>query len=95
MEFYVVLICLVIFYYLAIVEKLENRTLKAMVYTIFLINGFWLGCYYVQDSKYRIPTAQDLLRGDVKVEVVRIAVNGEEISTDTIYTLKERLKKDE
>ena len=94
MEFYIVLTCLVIFYYLAIVEKIENRTLKAFVYTLFLINGFWLGCYYVQDSKYRIPTAQDLLRGDVKVEVVRIAVNGEEISTDTIYTLKERLKDD-
>lgn len=86
-KFIVFLIVLFIGYYFAIREKVGNKTLKAFIIMFFFISGFYTGYYYFTKSKERIPTAEDLINGKVKVEVVSVAIDDKVIKKDTTYTL--------
>lgn len=67
--------------------KKTNKFIETLsINLVCFFCGITLGTYYYKSIE---PTAKDLMRGKVKVEVIETKVNGKVIDRDTTYTYKD------
>lgn len=67
------------------IDKVDLMVVRILSY--FLISVLSIGLCSMHYKNKNQPTAEDLLKGKVKIEVVETKINGELVKKDTIYSL--------
>lgn len=67
------------------IDKVDFMVVRILSY--FLISVLSIGLCSMYYKNKNQPTAEDLLRGKVKIEVIETKINGELVKKDTIYSL--------
>lgn len=67
------------------IDKIDYMIVRILSYFLISILSIGLCSMYYKNKNQ--PTAEDLLRGKVKIEVVETKINGELVKKDTIYSL--------
>ena len=65
------------------INKIDCMIVRLLSYFLIFILSVGLCSIYYKNQ----PTAEDLLRGKVKIEVIETKINGELVKKDTIYSL--------
>ena len=67
------------------IYKIDYIVVRILSYFLISILSIGLCSMYYKNKNQ--PTAEDLFRGKVKIEVVETKINGELVKKDTIYSL--------